>query len=119
MVFAQNGADGRAASRYRARSWGLFFVCSTATSIPCVLLCFLFATSLAHAQGVGSSGEIAGTVTDSSGAILPKVTVNVVETQTGLQRPAVTTGTGQFRVVGLAPAIYDVSAQMAGFATEI
>jgi hypothetical protein len=88
-------------------------------SIACVLLCFLFATFLAHAQGVGSSGEITGTVTDASGGVLPKVTVNVIETQTGLKRTAVTDGTGRFRVVGLAPATYDVSVQMAGFATEI
>ncbi len=42
-----------------------------------------------------------------------------VETQTGLKRTAITNGTGQFRVVGLSPATYDVSVQMAGFATEI
>jgi hypothetical protein len=88
-------------------------------SLACVFVCFLCITVMAHAQGVGSSGEISGTVTDSSGAILPKVTVNVIETQTGLKRTAVTNGTGQFRVVGLAPATYDVSVQMQGFATEI
>ncbi len=88
-------------------------------SIACVLLCFLFATFVAHAQGVGSSGEITGTVTDASGGVLPKATINVVDTQTGLKRTAMTNGTGQFRVVGLSPATYDVSAQMAGFATEI
>ena len=74
---------------------------------------------VAHAQGVGSSGEITGTVTDASGGVLPKATINVVETQTGLKRTAMTNGTGQFRVVGLSPATYDVSAQMSGFATEI
>jgi hypothetical protein len=86
-------------------------------SLACVLGCFLLATFMAHAQGVGSSGEITGTVTDPSGAVLPKVTVNVVDTQTGLKRTAMTNGTGQFRVVGLSPATYDVSAQMQGFAT--
>lgn len=96
-----------------------FFVCSTFTSTACVLLCFLFATCTARAQGVGSSGEITGTVTDSSGGVLPKATVNVVDTQTGLKRTTITNGTGQFRVVGLSPATYDISAQMTGFATEI
>ncbi|MGB6403794.1 MAG: carboxypeptidase-like regulatory domain-containing protein, partial [Candidatus Sulfotelmatobacter sp.] len=84
-----------------------------------VLLCLLFATCLVHAQGVGSSGEITGTVTDASGGVLPKATINVVDTQTGLKRTATTNGTGQFRVVGLSPATYNVSAQMSGFATEI
>ena len=49
-------------------------------SLACVLVCFLLATFMAHAQGVGSSGEIAGTVTDSSGAVSPKATVNVADT---------------------------------------
>jgi len=88
-------------------------------SLACVLVCFLFASSMALAQGVGSSGEITGTVTDASGAVLAKVTVNVVETQTGLKRTAMTGGTGQYRVVGLSPATYDVSVEMHGFATEI
>jgi len=74
---------------------------------------------MAYAQGVGTSGEITGTVTDSSGGVVLKATVNVVDPQTGLKRTAMTSGTGQFRVAGLSPATYDVSAEMAGFATEI
>jgi len=88
-------------------------------SLACVLVCFLFAASMAHAQGVGSSGEITGTVTDASGAVLPTATVNVVDTQTGLKRKVVSDGAGQFRVAGLSPATYDVSAELAGFATLI
>jgi hypothetical protein len=118
MGFAQSSLDGRAASRCGA-SWRRFLVYSTVMSTACALLCLLFATSLAHAQGVGSSGEITGTVTDASGGVLPKATVNVVDTQTGLKRTTITNGNGQFRVVGLSPATYDVSAQMSGFATDI
>ena len=92
---------------------------ATMKSIACVLVCLLCATSIAHAQGVGSSGEITGTVTDSSGAVLPKVAVNVIETQTGLKRSGVTNGAGQFRFAGLPPATYDVGAELAGFATQI
>jgi Carboxypeptidase regulatory-like domain/TonB dependent receptor len=119
MGFAHSSLDGRAASRRGASSWRRFLVNSTIASTACVLLCFLFATCMVQAQGVGSSGEITGTVTDASGGVLPKATVNVVDTQTGLKRNAITNGTGQFRVVGLSPATYDVSAQMSGFATEI
>jgi hypothetical protein len=87
-------------------------------SLACIFVC-LFATFAAHAQGVGTSGEITGTVTDASGAVLPSATVNVVDTQTGLKRTAVTSGTGQFRAAGLSPATYDVSAELRGFATAI
>ncbi len=85
MVFEQSSLDGRAASWQGARSSKRIFVFSTMKSLTCVLVCFLFATLMAHAQGVGSSGEITGTVTDSSGAVLPKTNVNVVDTQTGLK----------------------------------
>jgi hypothetical protein len=74
---------------------------------------------VAQGQGVGSSGGIAGTVADASGAVLPRATVNVVDTQTGLKRTVVSDGAGQFRVEGLSPATYDVSAELAGFATLI
>ena len=87
--------------------------------LACALVCVVFATGMARAQGVGSSGEITGTVTDSSGAVLPRATVNVVDTQTDLKRTVVTNGTGQFRAAGLSPATYDVSAELAGFATQI
>ncbi len=88
-------------------------------SLASVFVCLLLATSLAHAQGVGSSGDITGTVTDSSGAFLPKVTVSVVDTQTGLKRTAVTDGAGQYRVAGLSPSTYEVSAGLPGFATDL
>jgi Carboxypeptidase regulatory-like domain/TonB dependent receptor len=79
----------------------------------------LFAVVGANAQGVGTSGEIAGTVVDSAGGLLPKATVSVVDTQTGLKRTTTTNGTGQFRVLGLAPATYDITAEMSGFATAV
>jgi hypothetical protein len=85
----------------------------------CVLVFLLFATSAAYAQGVGSSGDIVGTVRDPSGAVLPKVAITVADGQTGFKREVTTDATGQYRVVGLPPSTYDVSAQLSGFATEI
>ncbi len=83
------------------------------------LTCFLLATSCAHAQGVGASGDIVGTVTDPSGAVVPKVAVVAVETARGTQYAAITGSTGQYRLTGLLPATYDVTAQVAGFQTLI
>jgi hypothetical protein len=73
----------------------------------------------AFAQGVGSSGRIRGTVTDASGAVLPSVSVAIVDPDTGFQRSATTDSSGQFQTTGLPPATYNVTAQHAGFATEI
>ncbi|MGA9511133.1 MAG: TonB-dependent receptor [Candidatus Sulfotelmatobacter sp.] len=92
---------------------------SATKSVARVIVCFALALLLAHAQGVGNSGEITGTVTDSSGGVLVKSTVTVADTQTGLKRSVETNSIGRFRVPGLSPATYDISAEMAGFATEI
>jgi Carboxypeptidase regulatory-like domain len=87
--------------------------------LVCVSLILLLTSVMVHAQGVGSSGDIRGTVTDASGAVLPKATVIVVDSQTGLRRTALTDSTGQFQLTGLSPATYDVTAQVSGFGTEI
>ncbi len=79
----------------------------------------LLATSVVYAQGVGSSGDIKGTVTDPSGAAAPKVAVTAVETAKGFRRTALTDDAGQYQLTGLVPGIYDVSAELHGFQTEV
>ncbi len=86
--------------------------------LGCAALCLLLPVR-AYAQGVGSSGGIIGTVTDSSAAVLRGVTVAVEDPQTGLRRTAVTNDAGQFRITGLPPSTYNVTAQLSGFATGL
>jgi hypothetical protein len=88
-------------------------------SLAGIFVCLLLATSAAYAQGVGSSGGITGTIVDSAGAVLPKVTVEVLDTTTGLKRTVVTDDTGRYRVAGLSPSTYEVNATLAGFATVV
>lgn len=73
----------------------------------------------AHAQGVGSSGDIKGTVTDPSGATVANAAVVVISAQTGLRRTAVTDDSGQYRVTNLPPSTYEVSAEHQGFETAV
>jgi hypothetical protein len=73
----------------------------------------------ADAQGVGASGNITGTITDASGAVVPNVAVAAVETARGTRYAANTDDTGQYRLTGLLPANYDVTAQIAGFGTQL
>jgi hypothetical protein len=86
--------------------------------LACAFLVLLLTADL-YPQGVGSSGNIKGTATDPSGAVMPKVTMTVADTATGLQRKTVTDSTGQFEIMGLAPSIYDVAVESRGFAAEI
>ena len=83
-----------------------------------ILPALLLASTLIQAQGVGSSGDIMGTVLDPTGAVLPKVSITVVNPETGMRRETVTNAVGQFQVTGLRPATYEVSAQLSGFGTE-
>ncbi len=88
-------------------------------SLGWVLVCLLLAATFAHAQGVGSSGDITGTVTDAAGAAVAKASVTASDPQTGFKRSAVTDGTGRYRITSLPPSSYDLSVAMAGFATVL
>ncbi|MGA7615344.1 MAG: TonB-dependent receptor [Thermoanaerobaculia bacterium] len=55
-------------------------------------------------------------VTDSSGAALPGVTVTVTRPETGYQSLAVTAGNGTARVPSLSPGTYEVAFTLEGFA---
>ena len=90
------------------------FICLLGSGLLCLLL-----FGGAHAQGVGSSGDIKGTVTDPTGALLPNAAIAVVGTETGLRRTAVTDDTGRYRVTNLPPATYDLSAELHGFDTAV
>jgi hypothetical protein len=88
-------------------------------SLVCIFLIVLLAPSLAHAQGVGSSGEISGTVTDPTGAVVPKANITAMEIDRGSRHTGISDDRGQYRITGLLPATYDVSAQIGGFGAEI
>jgi hypothetical protein len=70
-------------------------------------------------QGVGSSADIRGTVTDPSGALLTNVSVTVLEPGKGTSRSALTDSTGQFRITGLPPSRYDVRVERSGFEPQV
>src|SRR5215813_3842056 len=80
------------------------------------LAVFALFAGTASAQG-RAEGSIAGAVTDETKAVLPGVTVTAVNPQTGFTREAVTDAEGQFNLVALPPASYEVTATLAGFNT--
>src|SRR3990167_8557207 len=65
------------------------------------------------------TGDITGTVTDPSGAVVPGATVTAENVGTGLSRSAKTAATGDYRLVELPPGLYKVSVQAAGFKTAV
>lgn len=85
----------------------------------CVSGALLLAGTPTRAQGVGASGEIKGSVSDPSGAALPKATVTVTDEEKGVKRTTSAEGNGTYVLPGLAPAVYDISAQVQGFQVEV
>ena len=59
---------------------------------------------------------LAGTVTDSSGAVVMGAHVTVINTQTGERHESVTGADGSYRFTGLPSGTYDVSVTVTGFA---
>jgi hypothetical protein len=69
------------------------------------------------AFGQAVTGTILGTVTDSSGGVIPGATVTVTHNATGRSRTAVTDSAGEFTVPSVPTGIYTVVAELAGFKT--
>jgi len=62
-----------------------------------------------------TSQGFTGLVTDSTGAVIPKAKVTVHNQGTGVDKSVITTSTGNWTVPFLAPGVYDVRAEFAGF----
>ena len=84
-----------------------------------VALGFLIGASffprLLAAQAV--TGTILGTITDSSGAVMPGTTVTLRNTGTGLTRTVTTDAAGEYTVPSLPTGKYTVTAELSGFKT--
>src|SRR5260370_8390851 len=76
---------------------------------------FLVALSL-YGQTAGT-GAMVGTVTDSSGAVIPGATVEAVNASTGQPRTVTTGADGSYRFALLPPGDYNVKFSANGFKT--
>jgi hypothetical protein len=75
----------------------------------CLLLCFM-ATAFA---GVG--GSISGTIQDSSGAAIPKASVTVINTSTGVRQSVITDSRGTYTFSVLSVGAYALEVSQPGF----
>lgn len=71
----------------------------------------------AAAQSQAINGTIEGVVRDASQAVLPGVTVTVINRDTGAQRVVVTDATGTYRAAVLPLGTYRLTAELPGFKT--
>ena len=76
-----------------------------------VLFVLIMGSALsAHAQV--SAGAVLGTVSDTSGALIPGVTITVTNEGTNQSRQAITSETGTYRVEPLQQGVYTVTAEL-------
>jgi hypothetical protein len=79
-----------------------------------VLIILLVCGGRLFAQS-GATGTISGTVTDSSGAVLPNIKVTVTNTATNQAFHTVTSSAGDYSAPSLNPGTYVVTVEAAGF----
>lgn len=77
-------------------------------------LLFLLAAPVVFGQA-GATGTILGTVTDSTGAVIPNVRVTVTNTATNMPFVTTTSSSGDYQAPSLIPGSYAVTAAMQGF----
>ncbi len=92
---------------------------SSSSLRPVLVLLTILAASFALAQSQATTGVIEGIVTDSSGAVLPGVTVTLRNTATNFDQVQVTDSGGRFRGVLLPLGPYEIRASLEGFAPQL
>ena len=73
----------------------------------------------AGAYGQAVNGTLLGTVTDSTGALVASAKVTVTEANTAISHTGQTNESGNYIFPDLPPGQYDVTAELAGFRTEV
>jgi len=72
----------------------------------------LLASSAANAQIL--YGSITGTVTDKTGAVIPNVTVSIIDQGTGAVRTDQSNGSGMYNILNVLPGVYTLSVAKTG-----
>ena len=79
----------------------------------------VLAATFALGQSQATTGVVEGVVTDSSGGVLPGVTVTMRNTATNFEQVQVTDSAGRFRGVQLPLGPYEIRVALAGFAPQL
>ncbi len=85
----------------------------------CAVMPLMLCVAMLTVAGIGQSGTssaISGTVTDSSGALVPNAAVNATETSTKAVRAGITDASGHYLFSQVNPGTYQVTVQASGFA---
>src|SRR3982751_3611110 len=91
----------------------------TILSLARIATCgFFLSCAMITAQAQFRAG-VQGTVSDSSGALVPDAKVVLKDTETGKTQETTTSNEGFYRILGLAPGKYDLSVEKAGYKESV
>src|SRR5947199_4336159 len=82
-----------------------------------IIVLIAFGTSLIFGQG-GTATSL-GTVRDTSGALIPGVSITIKHTDSGLTRPVLSSETGNYVAPARPVGPYEVTAMIPGFKQQI
>src|SRR5215510_2359332 len=85
--------------------------------LTAIVLLIAFESCLAFAQT--ATATIVGVVKDTSGALIPGVSITVKHTETGQTRSAISSDSGSYNVPWLPVGAYEVSTMMPGFKQQV
>jgi len=83
------------------------------------LAVLIVAGSTASARAQAVYGSVAGSITDSSGGIVPGATVTITSVERQTSDTVVTNESGRYVKERLLPGVYEVKAELAGFKTAV
>lgn len=81
-----------------------------------LLILLLAAITPAGAQN-STGGDMEGVIRDSTGGVLPGVSLVLKNTETGVERTAITNGAGRYRLAAVPAGLYTLTVRLDGFAT--
>lgn len=84
-------------------------------AVPALLIALLLTLCSSSAVAQGTTADILGTVTDSSGAVLPNAKVTIKKFETSESRSVQTNSTGDYVFNDLAPGHYSIHVEISGF----
>jgi hypothetical protein len=83
-----------------------------------IAVCFLFSAPAATFAQT-SNATLGGTVGDTSGALIPGVSITATNTQTGIVSSVISNEAGAYQFASLQTGTYTISAELPGFQTQV
>ena len=79
----------------------------------------LISVGAVFAQAQSSSADLVGNVVDQSGAVVPGATVTARNSATNISKTTTSNESGEFKIIGLPPGDYEVSAEAKTFKKKV